>query len=938
MNKLFSLFASILLCHLGFSQSLIWKANIDTATTFSSPRPVHLNHDSVADIIIGSGLDGIPHRNGIIAIDGLSGNTLWTFPTNDEIFASAQFMDISGDGIEDVFIGGRYAELYAIDGASGQMIWEFFSAPSTQALDSGWFNFYSTQFIEDQNSDGFKDLLISNGGNHSAPDWDTLRDPGMLMILDATNGTILARDTTPDGEETYCSPVIVNQDGTKFVIYGTGGEDDGGSLWKVSLNQLMQNDLSGSIKLMSHPDQGFIAPVSIANLTSDTTLDIICQGYDGTVYAFDGKTDQLLWQTHFNGTESSAAPCIGNFTGDLTPDVFCVLAKGTAPSFFDYYQILIDGSNGQVIWKDSIGALSFSSAGAVDLNLDGRDEAVISINYHTGAKFVHELTAIDFTSDSIYPIYPGESGVNLGSSPLIADLDSNKKLDILYVFRTDSINPIGKNGFQVRRIEFDEITPTGVAWGAYMGTDYNGHYQFQGKQCDSFETGLVISEITCNDSADGVAYVVPKFGKAPYNTIWSNGLMTSNIDNLTPGNYYVRVVDSAGCYSDSSFVLANPHKITFGGFQQVTCPGGTDGKATVSSTGCPCNWSNCKYDWSSGDSTKKPTQLSAGWNTVLITTSYGCKTLDSVFLNTPDPVVDSTTIGHIECSDSTNSMGSVNLHANQGLTSISWNSGDSTNPLTIANPGTYFYHATDSRGCDFADTVKVGPILSIERSGNLLCYGDSSAWISATIYGWENPLFTWSDGQTSDTALALGAGTYFVEVQNKPGCFLKSDSIEILQPDSLTVQLSVLDGDNGDCKGKALLNVVGGTPDYEYFWNDSIGDTLASNLCYGNNTWKIVDSNDCEISGIFIVSNTTNTNDLLFHREQIKLFPTPANSHFLIDISATEWTGKITTTEGKTVRKFENKHVSVSDLEAGIYLVEIESLGKMHVIKLVVAH
>jgi len=128
----------------------------------------------VLDIVIGGGLDGSPESRGVVALDGATGSLLWSFPTEDEIFGSAKFLDITGDNIKDVFIGGRYAEFYAIDGATGAMIWEFFPHHVAEAVDSGWFNFYSPQFVPDQNADGVEDILVANGGNHALPSFDTL--------------------------------------------------------------------------------------------------------------------------------------------------------------------------------------------------------------------------------------------------------------------------------------------------------------------------------------------------------------------------------------------------------------------------------------------------------------------------------------------------------------------------------------------------------------------------------------------------------------------------------------------------------------------------------------------------------------------------------------------------------------------------------------------
>ncbi|MFT7615058.1 MAG: outer membrane protein assembly factor BamB, partial [Parvicellaceae bacterium] len=459
------------------AQTVHWSTFIDTSTTFSSPRPVQLNGDNVLDIVIGGGLDGSAEARGVVAIDGATGGVLWNFPTKEEIFGSAQFRDINGDNVPDVFIGGRFAEFYAIDGATGAMIWEFFSPPPTEAVDSGWFNFYSPQFIPDQNSDGYDDILVANGGNHSLPIFDTLREPGMLMVIDAITGNVLAKDTMPDGEETYCSPVVVDftSSGNLDIIFGSGGENDGGNLYKVSLADLMLNDISGAQVLATNPNKGYIAPASITDLNADGTLDIVSQGYDGTVTAINGVTLVPFWTVPNVGTESSSAPTIGDFIGDMTPDVFVVLAKGSAPSFFDYYQVLIDGATGNIAWKDSIGALHFSSANAVDLDLNGRDEVIVSLNNHTGTHFEHELMSIDFQNNIVSSMYLPQGGVNLGSTPLIHDLDSNGLLDIVFAFRADSVNPMGANGFKINRIEDAFTIPgSGIAWGSYMGTNFDG--------------------------------------------------------------------------------------------------------------------------------------------------------------------------------------------------------------------------------------------------------------------------------------------------------------------------------------------------------------------------------------------------------------------------------------------------------------------------------
>lgn len=94
--------------------------------SFSSPRVADLNNDSVGDIILGAGrLEFQACDSAVFALDGKTGEMLWKVSAKDQIFGSATLKDITYDGIPDVFINGRSAELIAINGKSGEIIWRF---------------------------------------------------------------------------------------------------------------------------------------------------------------------------------------------------------------------------------------------------------------------------------------------------------------------------------------------------------------------------------------------------------------------------------------------------------------------------------------------------------------------------------------------------------------------------------------------------------------------------------------------------------------------------------------------------------------------------------------------------------------------------------------------------------------------------------------------
>ena len=80
--------------------------------------------------------------------------------------------------------------------------------------------------------------------------------------------------------------------------------------------------------------------------------------FSGEISAFDGITYQPLWANTFSGCESRL-PDYWEFTGDLIPDVFTVVYRGTTPTYFDYYQVMINGLTGEITWIDSIGSMHF---------------------------------------------------------------------------------------------------------------------------------------------------------------------------------------------------------------------------------------------------------------------------------------------------------------------------------------------------------------------------------------------------------------------------------------------------------------------------------------------------------------------------------------------------------------------------------------------------
>ncbi|CAN5627121.1 hypothetical protein BH23BAC1_BH23BAC1_30890 [soil metagenome] len=464
-----------------------WIVDFPGIGIHSSPRTADLNGDGIKDIIVGCGKKEFEKtETGMMAVDGATGEVLWRVPARDQIFGSAALLDINKDGIPDIVIGGRAAELKAINGRTGEVIWEFLSEGNkNKPRKQGWFNFYNPQVIPDQNEDGIEDILVTNGGDIMVPPYDPNRPAGNLLIIDGCNGKVIAKAQVPDGRETYMSVVISKMhpdDDDLTIIFGTGGETIGGNLYRTTLKEVMSENLSRAILLANSKDKGYIAPPVLCDLNQDGVLDIVANAVEGKILAFNGKNNELLWENSIENTEAYASLAVGFFNDDHIPDIFTTFTEGVWPNLDQSRQIMINGKTGEIEFLDSLGILQTSSPVIADFNNDGFDDGLQCVNFVGVEKMIFEtyytmLVVYDFHRQSTYQLTDYFPGINLSSTPWIGDLDEDGKLDVVYCYLTDTKSDTSMKGFRMVRLSLDTDIKQEVKWGAYMGSNYNGIFK-----------------------------------------------------------------------------------------------------------------------------------------------------------------------------------------------------------------------------------------------------------------------------------------------------------------------------------------------------------------------------------------------------------------------------------------------------------------------------
>lgn len=479
-------------------ESQPWSVSFKRLGTLSSPRLVDLTNDGILDVVMGAGtVEFQKSDSSIIALDGADGKLLWSTPARDQIFGCPVFQDVTDDGVPDIFIGGRAAELKAINGRDGRILWEHYPHKVDIAkTDSGAYNVFTPQLIPDQDDDGYQDLVVAAGGYVKALPGDPNRPAGRLLVISAATGRLLASTWMPDGKEIYMSVVIadVKGDGDLSVIYGTGGETLGGALYKAQLRDLMRNDLSRSKLLESGQEKGFVAPPVLADITLDGVYDIIANSVNGRMIAIDGATDAVLWRVSIPGTEAYCSIAVGHFTDDDVPDFFTNYGIGVWPDLDRSIQLMVSGKDGRVMLQDSLGIFQESTPVACDFNQDGFDDALYSLNHQRKSGFSNQLVVFDFRNDSVYNAGPTHYGANVASTPWIGDMDNDRRMEIIYCNETnpfDLLSVTFKEGLKITKLKTDVPLTEPVQWGAYMGSNYDGIFRGSSPDIQKSDSALL---------------------------------------------------------------------------------------------------------------------------------------------------------------------------------------------------------------------------------------------------------------------------------------------------------------------------------------------------------------------------------------------------------------------------------------------------------------
>lgn len=270
---------------------------------------------------------------------------------------------------------------------------------------------------------------------------------------------------------------------------------------------------------------------------------------------------------------------------------------------------------------------------------------------------------------------------------------------------------------------------------------------------------------------DGTATVVVNQGTGPYTYNWNTTPPQSapTAINLPPGTYSYNVTDANGCVATGSVTVGASPSLNLN-VQSVNgqCSANDGSASAIASGGTP----PFTYLWSNAATMQTIGGLATGTYTVTVTDAAGCTAVQSVSVvsNANGPILGATHT-NVTCNGSND--GAIDLTVTNGTApfTYNWGGGITTEDRQGLPPGTYTVLVEDSNGCLAATTVIISEPNPMVLTPFSTPSNGTNGTAAVNVNGGVPPFtYQWSDGQTTQVATGLSAGTYNVIVIDANGC------------------------------------------------------------------------------------------------------------------------------------------------------------------------
>jgi hypothetical protein len=253
---------------------------------------------------------------------------------------------------------------------------------------------------------------------------------------------------------------------------------------------------------------------------------------------------------------------------------------------------------------------------------------------------------------------------------------------------------------------------TGLKNGTYTVTVTDNRKQTKSATVTIYEPQVALhvnldaTQITCYGARNGSIKANVITGHPPYKYQWSNFRKDSVLTNISPGRYWLTVVDSMMCKSSDTVDITQPDKLDIKLIPiKLKCKGRPEGEIKTEITGGTPDY---QIVWADGSTQINRNHLAAGKYSAQVSDKNGCKDSAKVIIMEPArPFEYKLSVNHINCNGL--QQGSVYVQPKGGYQpyKIMWSTGDSISKLDSLCPGLYTFTLQDANECTFTDTANI---------------------------------------------------------------------------------------------------------------------------------------------------------------------------------------------------------------------------------------
>ncbi|GEM_PF-2062060 len=370
------------------------------------------------------------------------------------------------------------------------------------------------------------------------------------------------------------------------------------------------------------------------------------------------------------------------------------------------------------------------------------------------------------------------------------------------------------------------------------------------------------NNVSCTAGVDGKIHV-----SATADAFFVLGTDTSELgqtaifDQLPANTYKILVLAASKLCRDTLTATINEPdnlNVQITESRALSCFGSNDGAISTIATGGTAPYN---YSWSSltdptldFNEANTLSDLPPGEYRILVTDANNCA--DQKFLPIPEPqamIIDSASLDET-CFANGDGVASISVHPNFNNLNFLWSNGARTASVDNLSDGPYTVSVTNEAGCEETRQfdIQSAPeiILREETITPISCNGENDGIATVVATGGNgNFSYQWNDvlNQTTPTANQLIAQDYEVIATDEVGC---SQRLTVTIPEITAITFDTLIravSCFGATNGSITLGIAGGTPGYNFKWNDTPEITTANrdNLAAGAYQLTVNDANNC---------------------------------------------------------------------------------------------